>query len=340
MGFHRADACNMAEKISLRRLWNAAKVGVSYGLTRLTGRPIQWGLPIAVSIEPTTACNLRCPECPSGRRAFSRATGHLSLSLFQKTIDQLYRDTFSLYLYFQGEPYLHPGFFELVHYAHRRGLFTTTSTNGHFLDAERARRTVEAGLDRLIVSLDGITQEAYAQYRVGGRLARVQQGIQELAHWKRRLRSRRPHLIAQCIVWRSNEYQLEEVKRLARQWGADEVWFKRAQVYDYRQGHPLLPTQPHYSRYIQHPDGYWALKHPLPNHCWRLWYSCVITWDGIVVPCCFDKDATHQLGDLKTTPFSDIWRGAAYRRFRQRLLKGRKEIDICTNCTEGCSVWI
>ncbi len=340
MGFHRADAWNMAEKISLRRLWNAAKVGVSYGLTRLTGRPIQWGLPIAVSIEPTTACNLRCPECPSGRRAFSRATGHLSLSLFQKTIDQLYRDTFSLYLYFQGEPYLHPDFFDLVHYAHRRGLFTTTSTNGHFLDAERARRTVEAGLDRLIVSLDGITQEAYAQYRVGGRLARVQQGIQELAYWKRRLRSRRPHLIAQCIVWRSNEHQLAEVERLARRWGADEVCFKRAQVYDYRRGHPLLPTRLHYSRYLPHPDGSWSPRHPLLNHCWRLWYGCVITWDGIVVPCCFDKDAAHRLGDLKTTPFADIWQGPAYRHFRQRLLKGRKEIDICTNCAEGCSVWI
>ena len=40
-------------------------------------------------------------------------------------------------------------------------------------------------------------------------------------------------------------------------------------------------------------------KNGLNNYCWKLWHANVITWDGLVVPCCFDKDAMHRLGNLK-----------------------------------------
>ncbi len=77
----------------------------------------------------------------------------------------------------------------------------------------------------------------------------------------------------------------------------------------------------------------------MTNHCWKLWHSCVITWDGAVVPCCFDKDAKHKLGDLKQTSFKELWTGPAYHNFRSAVLKSRSEIDICKNCTEGTKVW-
>jgi radical SAM protein with 4Fe4S-binding SPASM domain len=70
-----------------------------------------------------------------------------------------------------------------------------------------------------------------------------------------------------------------------------------------------------------------------------MWHSCVLTWDGRVVPCCFDKDATHQLGNLNTESFEKIWHGDAYNKFRSDILKARNEVDICTNCTEGTKVW-
>ena len=80
-------------------------------------------------------------------------------------------------------------------------------------------------------------------------------------------------------------------------------------------------------------------KGKLANHCWRLWHDPVITWDGLVAPCCFDKDAQHQLGDLKKKPFKEIWKNGEYSKFRQQILKGRKNIDICSNCSEGTRVW-
>lgn len=339
MNFFWNDSRHFLAKLTPRRVWNFAKVLSSFYLSKWTRRPVQWGLPVTVSIEPTTACNLRCPECPSGLRAFSRDTGNLKEDFFRRTVDALHRDLFYLIFYFQGEPYINPKFLDMVEYAHRKKIFTITSTNGHFLNDENARRTVESGLDRLIISVDGTTQEVYEQYRVGGRLDNVLQGARNVVAWKRQLKSSRPHIIFQFLVLRPNEHQIPDIYRLAQEIGVDELKLKTAQVYDYQNGNPLVPTLDRYARYRQTADGSWAVKHALTNHCWKLWHACVVTWDGLVVPCCFDKDAQHRLGDLKKSSFRDLWHSAAYRDFRQAILHGRDQIDICQNCTEGCSVW-
>ena len=115
--------------------------------------------------------------------------------------------------------------------------------------------------------------------------------------------------------------------------------FKTAQMYDYKHGNELIPEQEKYSRYKKQTDGTYKIKNELSNHCWKLWHSCVITWDGKIVPCCFDKDAKHQLGDLNKRSLAEIWRNDAYQTFRKKILQSRKEIDICTNCSEGTKVW-
>jgi radical SAM protein with 4Fe4S-binding SPASM domain len=336
---YRHDAVNFLGKLTLRRLWNAAQLFVSYHLTRWTGRAIQLGLPMTVSVEPTTACNLRCPECPSGLRAFSRPTGNLKEDFFRNTIDALHSHLIYLIFYFQGEPYINPRFLEMVKYARQKGIYTITSTNGHFLSDENARKTIESGLGRLIISVDGTTQQVYESYRKEGTLETVLQGARNIVRWKRQLKSKTPHVVFQFLVVRPNEHQIPEIYRLAKEIGVDEVKLKTAQVYDFEQGNPLIPTLGKYARYEKTAAGTWRVKNKLLNHCWKLWHACVITWDGLVVPCCFDKDATHQLGDLKRENFNEIWRGAAYAAFRRSLLKGRDQIDICTNCTEGCKVW-
>lgn len=336
---HWYDALRFLSKLTFRRIWNLTKVLASYYVTRWTRRPVQWGLPVTVSIEPTTACNLRCPECPSGLRAFTRATGNLKTDFFRSTIDQLHRDLLCLIFYFQGEPYIHPQFLEMVAYASQKGIYTITSTNGHFLNAENARKTVESGLDRLVISVDGTTQETYEQYRVGGQLENVLQGARNVVSWKKKLQKKHPHIVFQFLVVRPNQHQIGEIFRLAAEIGVDEVKLKTAQVYDYENGNDLIPTIERYARYRPGPEGRWSVKHELVNHCWKLWHACVITWDGHVVPCCFDKDAEHRLGQLRDQPFRHIWQGAAYRDFRTALLKGRDQIGICTNCTEGCRVY-
>ena len=214
-----------------------------------------------------------------------------------------------------------------------------TTTIISFSNDENARKTIESGLDRLIISIDGLTQETYEQYRIGGKLDNVIQGAHNVVKWKKQLKSRTPHIIFQFLVVRHNEHEIEGVYQLAKEIGVDEVKLKTAQVYDYENGNALIPTQEKYARYQQRRDGRWELKRTPGNSCWKLWHSCVITWDGLVVPCCFDKDAIHRLGDLKKASFREVWHNEAYRQFRIKLLQGREQIDICSNCSEGCSVW-
>ena len=136
-----------------------------------------------------------------------------------------------------------------------------------------------------------------------------------------------------------NEHQIDEVKKLAQELGVDELGLKTAQIYDYEHGNPLIPTIDRFSRYAPKGDGRYEIKSKLDNGCWKMWHSAVMTQSGEVVPCCFDKDAKHGMGNLRTNTFKQIWKGKAYNSFRMALLKSRKSIDICTNCTEGVKIW-
>ena len=333
------DGFNFLSKLTPSRVWNATGVVSSYIWSRMTKNAAHWGMPVSMSFEPTTSCNLRCPECPSGLRSFTRPTGMLDDDFFRSTIDDVADTLMYLLFYFQGEPYLHPRFLDLVAYASRKNIYTATSTNAHYLDDENARKTVESGLDRLIISIDGTTQATYQAYRKGGSLDKVIEGTRNLVQWKKKLKSKTPHLIFQFLVVRPNEHQIGDVKALAKALEVDEVRFKTAQIYDYEDGSELMPTLGQYSRYKKDDTGKYHVKNKLLNHCWKMWHSCVITWDGKVVPCCFDKDAHHQLGDLKKMEFKDLWQSQEYKQFRQSLIRSRSEIDMCKNCTEGTRVW-
>jgi radical SAM protein with 4Fe4S-binding SPASM domain len=337
--FNRRDSLNLFSKLSPRRAWNAVRVLSSYYVSKWTKRPIQWGYPISISFEPTTSCNLRCPECPSGLRSFTRPTGMLQRDFFSETIDQLAKDLWYLVFYFQGEPYLNTGFLDMVKYASQKKIYTATSTNAHYLDDENAKKTIQSGLDRLIISIDGTTQDVYQQYRIGGKLNKVLEGTRNIVKWKKELKSKTPFIIFQFLVVKPNEHQIADVKKLGKDIGVDAVWFKTAQVYDYENDpNGLIPSIDKYSRYRKGKKGN-EFKGNQANHCWRLWHDPVITWDGMVVPCCFDKDAQHRMGDLKQKSFKAIWKNGEYTKFRSQLLKGRKYIDICSNCSEGTRVW-
>ncbi len=333
------DRINFLSGLTFKRGINATKVIASYYYARLTRKPVQWGVPISLSIEPTTACNLGCPECPSGLKQFTRNTGNLKEDFFREVLHQMGDRLAYLNFYFQGEPYINPNFLSMVTLASTKGIYTSTSTNAHFLTEEVAKKTVQSGLDRLIISIDGTTQATYESYRINGQLEKVLEGTKNIVKWKKELQSKTPHVVFQFLVVKPNEHQVEEVRALGKEMGVDEVRFKTAQLYDFKHGNDLMPSNNKYSRYEQTPDGTYRIKNKLSNNCWKLWHSCVITWDGLVVPCCFDKDAQHQMGDLKQTDFNTLWHGKAYQQFRTAMLRSRRDIDICKNCTEGTKVW-
>ena len=333
------DTWQIFKHLTLRRVLNLFSLKLSYLISQFTRNAWHKGNPFSLSIEPTTACNLGCPECPSGLKQFTRPTGKLDLELHKIILQQVKKHVFYINYYFQGEPFLHPQFLKLIKEAKKAKIYTATSTNAHFITKEKATEIVKSGLDRLIISIDGLTQETYEQYRVHGQLEKVIEGSKLLVEAKKELKSRTPHLIFQFLAVKPNEHEIPAVFSLANDLGIDEVRIKTAQFYEYEHGNPLMPTNEKYSRYKLTSLGNYKLKGDPGNHCWRMWSGSVLTWDGKVVPCCFDKDAQHAMGTLKDKSFQEIWRSPSYQNFRQAILTNRKGIDICSNCSEGTKVW-
>ena len=166
--------------------------------------------PLNIEVEPTYYCNLKCPLCPSGNGEMSRRRGNMSIDDFKKMVDELAPKSFMMMMWNQGEPYLNGCFNEMVRYAHDKGIFTFTSTNGHYIrkDSE-AESIVKSGLDEIIVSLDGVDQETYQQYRVGGDINKVFDGVKRLVVAKKQLGLETPFINLQFIVMRHNQQDIK-----------------------------------------------------------------------------------------------------------------------------------
>ncbi len=324
------------KKLTIRKVLNALSVYFYYLLSIVFKTTNRGGYPVSLSIEPGTSCNLRCKECPSGQRSFTRPTGQIDVKLFKKIIDESAPFLTNLIIYFQGEPFLHKQFFDIVKYAAiEKKIFTHTSTNGHYLSPDNARKTIESGLDKLIISLDGTTQDVYEKYRVSGNMSKVIEGIKNIIEARTLLKSKTPFIELQFIVFKHNEHQIEDVKQFAKQLGVDKLALKTAQIYNYDSDTDLIPTLDKYSRYRKNDAGTYEIKSTLPNRCKRLWESAVITWDGKMLPCCFDKDAAFQYGNLSSSSMKITDGNSNANEFRKAVLHNRKQFEMCRNCTSG-----
>ena len=330
----------LLKKLTLRRGWNAAKVLTSFLLSALTKKPIVWGVPPILTIEPTNVCNLRCPLCVTGNGSMERANGRMDLPTYQRLIDELAGRALYVVLFHQGEPYLNRQFNEFVAYASARGLYVTTSSNAHYFDTKTAEATVASGLDTIIISVDGATQETYRRYRVGGDLQKVLDGTRQLVAAKKRFRSKTPYIYLQFIVMQHNEHELAAMEKLAAELGVDRFLKKTVQVETFAEAQEWLPAAEKFRRYHLTAENF-TVKSGGKGACPRPWLTTLVNWDGAVVPCCFDKNGHHVSGDMKTAPnFAAIWKSAAAENFRDTLLNRRETIDMCRNCNQGIGLFV
>jgi MoaA/NifB/PqqE/SkfB family radical SAM enzyme len=326
---------HLIRSLNARRIINLAKTSASFFLSTVSKKPIVWGLPSILTIEPTNICNLRCPLCTTGAGEMSRPNGRMSLETFNTIMDKLGEHIFFLLIYHQGEPYLNQNFFEFVRLAKQRNIYVTTSTNGHYLSGDNVRRTVECGLDSMIISLDGTTQESYDSYRRGGNLEQVLAGIRLLIAEKKKNKSRTPNVAIQFLVMKHNEAEIPALRKLARELQADRILIKNIEVHSVAQAQAWLPAEEKYRRYYF--DGKnLTVKNSGKKYCDRPWLSTLINWDGSVVPCCFDKNGKYNMGTLSPQhSFEQVWLDGLFDLFRQKLIGQRKSIDICSNCNQG-----
>lgn len=331
---HLPSLLFLIRHITLRKALNLLKVTCSYHMSIIVKKDYHRGFPFSLSVEPTNYCNLHCPECPSGNNTMKRHRGLMSMDIFYRSISQLSGYLFHLNLYFQGEPFINTEIYNMIAFANSKGIYTSTSTNLHCITEKNAARIIQSGLKHIIVSVDGMDEATYRAYRKGGSFAKAIEGLKNLVDAKKRQGTRFPLIEAQCLILKSTENNLQEIKGFLKSKGADTVAFKTAQFEHYETGNDLMPEKGK-SRYRKKEDGLFYIKNNLPNKCWRMWSSSVITWNGTVVPCCFDKHSVFAMGNIKNEGFGTILHNEKYNKLRTSILINRKNIDICKNCTEG-----
>jgi len=309
---------------------NLIKAGYSYLFSSVAGKADIGGMPVSLGVELTNNCNLNCPQCASGSGQMKRKRGYMDIELYKKVIRELAPYLYNVNLYFQGEPMLHPQFFSFI--GNSQNLHTVISTNGHYLSEENCEKLARSQLKKIIVSVDGTDQETYSAYRKNGSLEIVESGLKNLKQAGEKHHSPLKTEI-QFLVNALNEHQIPVIKKLAKSFNAT-LSLKSMQIIDSNDMSFWLPSLKRFRRYNKSDEGY-EIRNPMPDRCARLWFNPVITWDGNVLPCCFDKDAEYIMGNLNTDSFREIWNGPKFRIFRKSILTGRHMIDICRNCTSG-----
>ena len=312
--------------------------------------------PTFLTIEPSNICQLACPQCPVGiaKKHPKGDTGTSPRNPFPNYPISLLADTFryahTVQFYFQGEPLLNPRLPELIREVAQQGLYTIVSTNAQALDRAMAKRLVVSGLHRIIISMDGLSQSSYEAYRKGGSVEKARAAIRylreerEIARRQRLISGDYPIIELQCLLLRSNEREQALMRKTYRLLGADRLTFTTAQFYDYQYGNPLMPTRDQDRRYQQYADGTYRLKrsplrrlwHALTgiSPCYRLWAGCVLTTNGDVLPCCYDKSHTHAYGNIHHASLASLFRSKQADAFRRTAIRApfQQAPEICQNC--------
>ena len=303
------------------------------GLVRITHKPT------FISVESAAVCQLRCPECPVGMRGKDgmlqdgapgyRGDRFMRMDVFRKVLNEAAPYAHTMQFYFQGEPLLNKELPAMIAEAHNAGLYTIVSTNAQAMTPKMAEELSAAGLNRIIISMDGLTEETYSAYRVGGSVEKCKEAIAWLRKAKRVTGYGLPVIELQCLRLKSNEQEWASLRRMYKELGADCLTFKTAQLHDYSDGHPVMPTNRRYSRYEQTDNGHYRRKQLRPK-CLRVWSGVVVTTNGEVLPCCYDKAHAYAYGNIMDTPLAELFANAKALAFRRAALK--EQPDICKEC--------
>jgi radical SAM protein with 4Fe4S-binding SPASM domain len=315
------------------RFLNSRLLSLSYRLDL----PFVLGGPESLMVEPSGACNLRCPLCPTGIGATKRDGYLLSPEDFERALGWFRFTLRTITFWNYGEPFLNRDLAKMVAVASRHGIRTQISTNGHFLERPMLDDIFEAGLSRLIVSIDTPHEALYARYRVRGDFDRVERGIRHAADRKRALGAG-TEIIAQYMLMSGSE-DLEAMIAHGRGLGADKVLVKTLGIGSSipepkEREWSFMPEADEFNRYVSREDVR-AKLHWDDARCTYIWRRMVLNSDGACVPCCRDQLARFELGTIRDGgSLASVWNGPGYRRYRREIRETQKKEVMCQRCPE------
>ena len=296
------------------------------------------GYPYWLTIDPTNFCTLKCPFCPTGQGRNSRTKATLSLDNFKKIIDELGPYLIHIDFCNWGEPLLNKQIYEMIKIAQQYRIDTKVDSNLNHFSEEDAEKMIVAGLNKIIVSIDGITPQTYSKYRVGGDFTQAMNNLKLLLKKKRQLKRSNPYISWQFLVFRHNEHEIEEVRRWGSDLGVDHVGITKAFIGDKN----WIPINEDYSHYKkeeinnQYTSEYFKIAEEAM--CNWLWEAIVINPDGSVSPCCSVEDEKDDFGNIFHQSFIEVWNNEKYRvarRYnRDKRIVHNRDNNICINCRQ------
>lgn len=332
-----------SKNITLRKFLNFCIVSFQHSVTK-NSRVI--GYPVELVIDPSDICNLHCPLCPTGQGRSDRSKGKMSFDNFRRIIDELGAYLYRVDLHNWGEPLLNDELYRMISYARSHNIQVRVSSNLNIIDRLKAEKLVRSGLDVLIVSLDGASQETYAQYRVGGRFDKVISGIKMITKLKKELNVSKPFIIWQFLVMKHNEHEIPKAKSMTKELAVNQLdlfaiqcdmgrqifWDDKTRI---EKAASWLPSDEEFCVY----DLTTGKRKNPPKTCNFLWVQSAINWNGSVSPCCALYDEKYDFGNAFTIGFKNIWNNDKYRQAR-KIVRTKKTTkndlqNICCYCAKN-----
>ncbi len=321
-----------SEQPTSKRLFNLlqAKTG---GVLRLK-RPLSY--PIALQLEPTIQCQLDCPECPRIKAIEGLPLGHMEWNSYEKLMLEVGPCLTAIAFWQWGEPLLHPRIADMIKLADSYGIITFISTNCQIdmSDAE-VHALADSGLDMIIISMDGATQEVYESFRAGGQLSKLKQFVGRLREYKVDSKNERLKINVRVVATIDNEKEIEKIREFAVEAGADIFSVKSVSLYyDDSPDNPVLPEKMQYRSYQYQNKNTQEEYKKMPNHCYKPWQWPTLRYDGTLLFCECDHQMTAALGNVFTDgSFKAVWQGEKARKLRSAYgSDGIINLEFCQRC--------
>ena len=332
-----------SKNVTFRKFLNFCIISLQYAIIK-PARVI--GYPVELVIDPCDICNLHCPLCPTGQGRSDRSKGKMSFENFRKIIDELGPYLYRIDLHNWGEPLFNDEIYRMISYAKASNIEVRVSSNLNLINKVKAEKLVKSGLDVLIVSLDGASQETYMQYRKGGNFDKVTNGIKMIKELKTELSTSKPFIIWQFLVMRHNEHEISLVKRIVKElevnqldllaihcdMGREIFWDDRTR---FEKTEKWLPRNEKFCTY----DLATGTRKNRHNMCNFLWVQSAINWNGSVSPCCALYDEKYDFGNAFDISFKNVWNNDKYQQARKivRTKKATKSDlqNVCGYCAKN-----
>lgn len=272
--------------------------------------------PLHVDIELADVCNLRCEMCAHGMGTVNK-TGFMDKDLTFKLIKEASLiGVYSIKFNWRGEAALNQLLPEAIRYAKECGILEVAiNTNALPKRKDILIKAAEAGLDRIIFSIDGFSAETYESIRIGGNYLQLMENVSNFLEWKKATASCKPFVRVQMV--RSNK-NAHEVEAFVDYWKdrVDDV--RISDVMDRGQGgHLSIGEQTTVGR----------------RRCPQPFQRLTIGRDGRVSPCCADWNQMYVIGDVKESSLLEIWNSHIMSKMRDVQNSGALDtLDVCRGC--------